>query len=58
MHETLYGLSEDWHQSSFGHEMIYSLLPDRIPTSYAARVIYELRLDIARLNTEVMESRS
>jgi hypothetical protein len=53
----IHGLPDDWNQTDDGHETIYTLDPNVIAFSKAARVIYELRLDVARLNDEVVAGR-
>lgn len=52
-----HGQHTDWHETDVGHHMIYMTDPANIPASCAERVIYELRLDIDRLNSEVMETK-
>ena len=54
----LHGLDHDWHATDLGDYRIYKQRPDDIPVACAARVIYELRLDIDRLNGEVMAARA
>jgi len=52
-----FGLDEAWDQTDEGHATIYAMNPALIPAAQVARVIYELRLDVARLNDEVIEQR-
>ena len=52
----LYGREEDWDMTDKGQHTIYSMDPDLVPARDSARVIYELRLDVNRLNAEVMAS--
>jgi len=53
----IHGLHDDWNATDEGDAACYTVPPEFVPVSQAARVIYELRLDIARLNDEVMEGR-
>lgn len=51
---TLHGQPADWDESEEGHLTIYAMDPALVPADQTERVIYELRLDVARLNTEAM----
>lgn len=55
---TLHGQPDEWSETDTGHRVIYEMNPSDIPASCAERVIYELRLDVDRLNSEVMEART
>lgn len=48
------GQPEGWSETNEGHATIYEMAPSAIPADQAARVIYELRLDVERLNAEVI----
>lgn len=53
----IFGLDEDWDQTDDGQQAIYMTNPNWIGMGYAPRVIHELRLDVKRLNGEVMDMR-
>ena len=58
----IHGLHDDWNATDEGDAACYAVPPELVPAleravdavSQAARVIYELRLEITRLNDEVM----
>lgn len=52
----IYGYDDDWNVTEIGHFTIYSMEPEQVCFNKhaAARTIYELRLDVARLNDEVI----
>jgi hypothetical protein len=54
-HRFPFNTDENWSETEEGLLTIHDMNPGLIAPGIAARVIYELRLDVARLNSEAIE---